>query len=163
MLAEQLGFAFVDLDECIERAAGISVERIFAESGEVGFRDREAEATRELMPVPETVVGTGGGWMARPELSGSWTGAFRIWLRASPGQALTRLAGELSRRPLLAVPNPEQALRELVAQRLMHYQFAELWVDTDGRGPPEIVDEIVNRLSAKHSAGANGGLLGQVE
>lgn len=163
MLAGQLGFAFVDLDECIERATGMSVEQIFAESGEVGFRDREAEATRELMPVPATVVGTGGGWMARPELSGSWPGAFRIWLRASPGQALARLRGERSTRPLLAVPNPERALGELVAQRLMHYQFAELWVDTDGRSPPEIVDEIISRLSAKHPAGANGGLFGQVE
>ncbi|MEE9207662.1 MAG: shikimate kinase [Gemmatimonadota bacterium] len=163
LLAERLGFAFVDLDDCIERAQGKSVQQIFTEKGEAGFRELEADATRRMAAGPDSVVGTGGGWMARPELSGFWPGAIRIWLRVSPGQAIARLAGELSTRPLLAVPNPEQALRELVAQRLMHYQFAELWVDTEERSPPEIVDEIANRLSADCSTGASGGLFGQVE
>ncbi|MEN8143789.1 MAG: shikimate kinase [Gemmatimonadota bacterium] len=163
LLAERLGHDFVDLDERIEQATGMSAQQIFAQSGEAAFRDLEADATRGLAPGCGTVVSTGGGWMARPELSGFWPGAIRIWLRVSAGQAIARLAGQLAGRPLLAVPDPERALRELVAQRLMHYQFAELWVDTDGRSPPQIVDEIVNRLPADHPTGANGGLFGQVE
>ena len=44
MLAERLGWPFVDLDEEIEAAAGASVREIFASEGEPAFRAREREA-----------------------------------------------------------------------------------------------------------------------
>ncbi|MCA9559893.1 MAG: shikimate kinase, partial [Myxococcales bacterium] len=41
-LAERLDLPFVDVDACIEAAAGQPVARIFADEGEAGFRAREA-------------------------------------------------------------------------------------------------------------------------
>ena len=64
-----------------------------------------------------TVVSTGGGWMARPELRETWPDAVRVWLRVEPGSAVSRLARDRSTRPLLAGPDPENATRRLLVRQ----------------------------------------------
>ena len=44
LLADNLGIPFVDLDEEIEKEAGMSVPEIFSREGEGGFRNRESRA-----------------------------------------------------------------------------------------------------------------------
>ncbi len=60
-LAEVLGLPFLDLDEAIERSAGKTISRIFAEDGEAAFRALETQTLRETANLPPTVVSTGGG------------------------------------------------------------------------------------------------------
>lgn len=60
-LARRLGYPMVDLDEWIEGREGRSINDIFATAGEAYFRDREAAILRELGPLPNVVVSTGGG------------------------------------------------------------------------------------------------------
>lgn len=45
-IADRLGWRFVDLDDEIERAAGLSIAEIFQRFGEQGFRDCEHRALR---------------------------------------------------------------------------------------------------------------------
>lgn len=67
LLADMLGFEFVDTDVMVERAAGIPIPQIFAERGEEGFRAIETACTAEATSRPGRVVATGGGVVTRPE------------------------------------------------------------------------------------------------
>jgi 3-dehydroquinate synthetase/shikimate kinase len=63
-VAERLGRAFVDLDEVIAAAAGMSVAEIFARHGEATFRAREEEAAGMLESSTPLVIALGGGAVA---------------------------------------------------------------------------------------------------
>ncbi|XP_073525651.1 uncharacterized protein [Phyllobates terribilis] len=68
VLAEALGYAFVDSDEFIEEEmdGGTSVRQIFQQLGESYFRNYESEALRQLALTPKLVVATGGGAVIQP-------------------------------------------------------------------------------------------------
>lgn len=153
-LAERLGYRFVDLDREVARRAGRSIPEIFRREGEAAFRRLEAEATRAVDRLDRVVVAAGGGWMARPELSDRWPDAVRVWLKVGAGEALARLSGSLATRPLLAGErDPETAARRLLAAREAAYARAELAVETEGRSPERVVEEILLRLGASGPAG----------
>ncbi len=61
LLARRLGWGFVDFDAEIEASTGRSVERIFAEAGEAGFRLLEADLTERVALRPDVVLAPGGG------------------------------------------------------------------------------------------------------
>jgi len=61
MLAKELDMPLVDIDEEIEKAAGVSIPEIFAKEGETGFRSREAEQIARFGSIGGSVLVTGGG------------------------------------------------------------------------------------------------------
>ena len=64
-LAARLGVELVDLDDAIEKEAGMSISEMFERFGEAWFREREKDA---LLNIPEGqtgVLATGGGDLAR--------------------------------------------------------------------------------------------------
>lgn len=61
LAAARLGMPFVDLDQEIERAAGMPIPRIFETEGEAGFRRRETEALRRVALAGGQVIAAGGG------------------------------------------------------------------------------------------------------
>lgn len=145
LLAERLGYAFIDLDAEVEEAAGRSVAAIFRRSREAGFRRLEARASDAARRRRRAVVATGGGWMARDDLERSWSGAVRVWLRVSPATAAARL-GAAPSRPLVAGSDPETGLARLLEERRRAYAEAELAVDTDRRSPAAVVEQILKQL-----------------
>src|ERR1044071_4196364 len=60
-LAARLGRHFVDSDEEVEKAAGMSIEDIFATRGEADFRAGEVRVIARLLKEQDVVIGTGGG------------------------------------------------------------------------------------------------------
>ena len=61
VLAERTNRSFVDLDDDIAADAGRSVAEIFADEGEAGFRQREAQSLRRAMNKRDLIVAAGGG------------------------------------------------------------------------------------------------------
>ena len=142
-LAERLGWEHVDLDRVIEARAGRAVREIFAAEGEAAFRRLEAEATAEVAARTGVVLTPGGGWVTNPALRESLgPGTFTAWLRVLPEEAVKRAAATPGERPLLAGPDPLGAARRLLAEREAFYARADLAVETDGRTPDEVADEI---------------------
>jgi shikimate kinase len=84
LLAERLGWRFLDLDVQIERRDGRTVARIFAESGEQHFRKLEAAALAELLGRRRIVLALGGG---APEELGN-----RLLLEQTPRTVVVYLA-----------------------------------------------------------------------
>ena len=147
LVAERLGFAFVDTDAIIEERHG-PIASIFAERGEAAFREIERGLAQELAARSGLVISTGGRFMldeANAEVLGG-TGTV-CCLVAEPEEIHRRVSADRSptERPLLTGPDPRARIVELLAERAPLYaRFPQ--VATDGRTPSEIADEVVAQM-----------------
>jgi shikimate kinase len=149
-LAARLGWTHVDLDREVERRAGRSVARIFAEEGEARFRVREAEAAAALAGRPRVVLSTGGGWGADAgALDALGPGTLAVWLRVPPEEAVRRAAAAPGERPLLAGADPLAAVRRLLEAREQRYARAAVRVETGGRTVEQVTTEIEAAVRAR--------------
>lgn len=149
LVAAQLDWPFVDLDEEIVRAAGRSIPDIFATEGEPGFRALERTATAALVGRGPMVLAPGGGWMldaGNQEALGPGTEI--VYLKVSPEVAATRMGGAAMARPLLAGTDPVPRLQELLAARESAYLQANHTVSVNMATPGEIAALIVALASA---------------
>jgi shikimate kinase len=152
-LANRLGAGFVDLDERIEGAAGMAVGEIFASRGEAAFREMERRAVREAVSVPGRVVSAGGGAFVDTENRRLLKGYAPVFLlEVSPETVLARLSGDAA-RPLLAGPDREHRIRELLRERAPSYAEADHAVRTDGRTVEQVADEIMALLERREKEG----------
>jgi shikimate kinase len=143
LLAERLAMPFVDLDEEIERRAGMTVREIFERQGEPAFRGLEAEALREILALPDVVVATGGGTMAFDANSRLiHAGGLSVWLNPAFATIAARIGGlGKTDRPLFR--DETQALA-LYRERLPAYRRADVTVDVT---PEEGAEEIAARIA----------------
>lgn len=147
LLAERLGYTFIDMDDEIEKTAGMSVSEIFTRLGEPSFRQMESKLIEELSRKDGYVIACGGGAIANPynaeRLSAS---AGMVYLTAEVDEIIKRTSGDNS-RPLLNVPNPHEVVSNLLADRALTYKkYAEIIVDTTGFSPEEVVSAIVEAI-----------------
>lgn len=133
----------VDFDVEIERREGRTVAEIFAQAGEGRFRAMEAELTRELALAEPAVLAPGGGWVANAETVQIIRPRTKlVWLRVSPGEALRRIGGNRSGRPLLMNGNPADILTRLEGQRRDFYAASDAVLDTEVLDLQEVVLQI---------------------
>lgn len=153
VLAERLGWDFVDLDAHIVLRTGKSVEAIFRH-GEHAFRAEEAAATAEIAGRQRMVLAPGAGWITNPELPAALSkGTAYVWLRVDAATAVLRARRETAVRPLLADGDPEDTARRLLAAREPLYAArADLAVDAVGRAPEDITREIEGWLTERTDA-----------
>jgi shikimate kinase len=141
-LAQRLGVGFVDLDEEIERRAGMTVRQIFEQQGEPVFRQMEAEALRGTLALPDVVVALGGGTMAF-ETNAALIGAngLSVWINPAFATISSRIGGRgKADRPLFK--DDVQALA-LYRERLPAYRRADVTMDVaPDEGPEEIAARI---------------------
>jgi len=149
-LAESLGYEFQDSDQEIQRRTGVDIPTIFEFEGEEGFRNRERQVVEELAQQDGIVLATGGGVVLSPENRQQLAArGFVIYLHCSPEQQFARTARDRN-RPLLDTDDPQQRLRELMAEREPIYrQVADLVVSTERRGTSSVVKEIRRRLESE--------------
>ncbi len=150
-LAQRLGWDWVDADVEIEQRAGKSIARIFAEQGEPAFRDLEAEVIADLCGRPGLVVAAGGGAPLREENRRAMRESGQVvWLTATPETILSRMTGDattVDRRPGLTDRPPLEEIVQLLGRREPIYrESAHLIVDTEGKSPEQLADEILAGL-----------------
>jgi shikimate kinase len=146
-LAQQLGWRFVDLDEKIEEASGITIPQFFERHGEPAFRQLEADELRAALGrsierSEPTIIALGGGTYAQqgaPEFLRN-SGVPVIWLD-TPIELLLARCTTMTGRPLF---RDEASFRALYAQRLNSYQLADFRIDSSG-DPAAVVAEILRR------------------
>ncbi|HTZ48002.1 MAG TPA: shikimate kinase [Verrucomicrobiae bacterium] len=146
-LARQLGWRFVDLDERIEAAAGITIPEFFERHGEPTFRQLEADQLRAALGRAvefreSTILALGGGTYAQPGAPEFLrnSGVPVIWLD-TPIEVLLARCMTMTGRPLF---RDEASFRALHAQRLSSYQLADFRVDSSGDAA-SVVAEILRR------------------
>lgn len=142
LLAQKLGFEFVDVDARIEQQAGKTITRIFQSEGEEYFRKLEREFAEELSAGEGQVIATGGGFVLNSQnIAVLRPKGFIVSLKASPRVIYERIRNE-KHRPLLAVPDPLAQIGQMLLERDERYRDADLLIDTDGKSPAGIAGEI---------------------
>lgn len=147
ILARQLAWRFVDLDDRIEESAGLAIPQIFERLGEPAFRQIEADQLRAALGRASeqkegTILALGGGTYAQPGCPEFLraAGVSVLWLD-SPLEVLLARCMTMTGRPLF---RDESSFRELYMQRLPSYQLADHRVDSSGQ-PAQVVAEILRR------------------
>ncbi len=147
ILARDLGWRFLDLDQVIETNAHRTIAEIFRDEGEAEFRRLEQQAVQQLSQDEEIVLALGGGTVeddsTRSLLIDS-PGNCLVFLHAELPDLLARCTVEGNVRPLLAAP---EALEARHALRLPHYRAAHVTVTTTGLAPREVADRVLAQLS----------------
>jgi shikimate kinase len=146
LLARQLAWRFVDLDDRIEAAAGLRIPEIFERLGEPAFRQIEADQLRATLgrvfeSNESIVLALGGGTYAQqgaPEFLRA-ANVPVVWLDP-PIDVLLARCMTMTGRPLF---RDESSFRALYTQRLPSYQQAEHRVDSSG-DPARVVAEILS-------------------
>ncbi|GAB4458073.1 MAG: shikimate kinase [Armatimonadaceae bacterium] len=149
LLAQQLGWAFVDTDALIESRAGRPIPDLFREEGEASFRDREAAVIRDVCEARQQVIATGGGAVLRPEnVAALREAAWVVWLTARADVVLNRTGNDAATRPILAQGqgDPLTHILRLLGERGPCYRIAaDLIVDTSDRPAAAIADEVLRK------------------
>lgn len=145
-LAARLGLPFIDADEEIEKAAGMSVQEIFDRHGEAAFRDGERRVIARLIDGKPKVIATGGGAFVNDETRRLILDrATAIWLDAD----LNILVNRVSRRdgrPLLKGRDPRQVLERLAKEREAYYSQAPIRVMSSEAPHDATVDAIMKAI-----------------
>lgn len=136
---------FLDMDAELERRAGKSIARIFAEDGEPAFRDLESRLAEEWGRKQGAVISCGGGVVLREaNLRALEARGLLVCLTARPEVLLTRTARS-RKRPLLAGEDPERKIRDLLAARAPLYARIPVQIDTSDRTPEELAAHLLAR------------------
>lgn len=157
LLAEVLGYEFVDTDEMIMAQCNSTVAQIFEAEGEQGFRKRERDLVLELAQRQSLVISTGGGMMLDSANVNALGREGKIFcLVAEPEKIIARISGDRTiERPLLKVADPEARVAELLNERKEIYgRFVQ--VDTTGITPDAVCKVIMDMLENRQRSGCDG-------
>ncbi len=160
ILANTLGYGFVDLDRMIEERAGKSISELFKDAGEKAFRQMELAALLDVVKLNEMVVSLGGGTIASEELFQLvHRHGVIVYLRMSAEEATRRMRHKVNRPLLKGVDGEtleENALKEkitdLMRRREEFYRRADVIIQTDQQRIGTTVDDLVRQLRTQRSS-----------
>jgi len=135
MLAQDLGFPFVELSQEIEKFAGCSVAEIQALYGVSAYRRYERRALEESIQIyPEAVIATPGGLVSDPaSFNLLLAHCTTVWLQAEPEDHMRRVTAQGDMRPMAASKEAMEDLKGILAGRAPFYSKAQLRVDTSAQ------------------------------
>ena len=150
LLAEKLGYQFVDTDDLIEQRVGMKISEIFAVYGEPYFRDVETEVVKEVAKKDKFVISTGGGVVLRKvNMDELRKNGIIVNLTAKPETIYNRLKNQPGVRPLLNKPDPMNEIIKLLLQREEYYKNCDLRIETDNFTVEQIVQQILDYIKTK--------------
>ena len=146
VIAQKLEFHFIDTDDVIEQTSKAKISDIFAEHGEVYFRDLESQAVKSVALMKNQVVATGGGVVLRSSnIDLLRTGGPIFCLNATPKAIWERVRSSRN-RPLLRGPEPLKKIETLLDKRAPYYALADHQIETTGVSVDRVADEIISYI-----------------
>ena len=132
MLADDLGYPFVELSREIEKFAGCSVSEIQALYGQNAYRRYERRAVEEAIQIyPEAVLATPGGLVSDAATFNLLLGhCTTVWLQADPEDHMGRVRAQGDLRPMAASAEAMDDLKNILKGRSAFYAKAQYRVNT---------------------------------
>jgi XRE family aerobic/anaerobic benzoate catabolism transcriptional regulator len=132
MLADDLGYPFVELSREIEKFAGCSVSEIQGLYGQNAYRRYERRAVEEAIQIyPEAVLATPGGLVSDAATFNLLLAhCTTVWLQADPEDHMNRVRAQGDLRPMAASHEAMDDLKNILAGRSAFYSKAQLRVNT---------------------------------
>ena len=143
LLSSRLKIPLYETDEIILQNSSLSsINEIFAQEGEQGFRYRESRVLGQMVAIPCGVIATGGGVVVTPsnhavlrQIKGDI-----FYLQTSFSILTARLVTDQS-RPLFR--NKEHALELYRSREALYSQLANYTINTDSLSIAEVAESII--------------------
>ena len=135
MLADDLGFPFVELSREIEKFAGCSVSEIQALYGVNAYRRYERRALEEAIQIyPEAVIATPGGLVSDAATFNQLLAhCTTVWLQADAEDHMKRVTAQGDLRPMAASKEAMEDLKGILTGRAAFYSKAQYKLDTSAQ------------------------------
>jgi shikimate kinase len=143
LVAQALGWRFVDTDAVIESRAGRSIDAMFADQGEAALRALEAEVCREVAALCHQVIALGGGTLLNDETRRLVQQHSLVIGLTCDLETVRMRVGEGAGRPLLS--GDPARLAALWEARAAHYASLPQQVDTTHLTPQQAADLVLER------------------
>ncbi len=147
-LAARLDRPFLELNQLIEREAGMQLGHLFELHGAEHVRELEHRVLRRVLEEAPSVIATGGGLVTNPE---SWRElrerACTVWLRATPQQHWDRVIEQGDLRPMANRSRARAELEQLYRARAPLYERADVVVDTSELDVEGVCERIAAALA----------------
>ncbi len=148
ILAERLGWRFIDADRQLESDAGATIADLFSTLGEPRFRQMEAQVVAGLCATTATVLALGGGAIETESVRNllfNSSNTYVVFLQAPLEVLIDRCEQQpdAAVRPIL---RQREALRQRFRSRIPHYRSAHLILDTEGLGPDSVADNLLHKM-----------------
>ncbi|MGW8160703.1 MAG: shikimate kinase [Desulfobulbales bacterium] len=148
ILADLIGFEFVDTDQAIEKRQGETIAEMVSRGGWDLFRRKEEDMLLELARSRNKVIATGGGSVIHQK---AWTrlrkNGLVIWLKADVKTICQRLAADNDTedlRPALTEMGTMDEISMVLSERQPLYEkSSDLTINTEGKTPDEIAEFIL--------------------
>ncbi len=141
-LSSRLNGQFIEMDDEIEKRAGKSIVKIFAQDGEAHFRKLEKELLKELSKKQGLIVSCGGGLICDEENLRILKETGTVINLKSSAQKIYERTKIHTHRPLLNVANPLQEIEGLMEKRSPFYLQAHYVVESEDQTPAEVASTI---------------------
>jgi shikimate kinase len=144
LLADELGWSFVDIDEEIEAEQSVSIAQIFDSRGEAEFRAIESTAIQRHVRAIEkgrpSVVALGGGAFTQPNVAELLEeNGITIWLDC-PFAIVKARVDRAAHRPLA---RDAEKFKQLYDDRRASYEKADFRIEISGDDPADAVAMIL--------------------
>ena len=135
MLADDLGYPFVELSREIEKFAGCSISEIQGLYGQNAYRRYERRALEEAIQIyPEAVIATPGGIVSdAATFNQLLSHCTTLWLQADPEDHMKRVTAQGDLRPMAASREAMEDLKGILAGRAAFYSKAEFKLNTSAQ------------------------------
>lgn len=149
LLAQRIGWNFVELNKEIERLNGLSVAEIIALYGQEGFRRMEQAALAQLLERKSLMVlATGGGIVSEPVTFDRVLSSFHtVWLKARPEEHMGRVRKQGDLRPMADDRSAMDELRTILLSREPLYARADTEVDTAGLTVEQALARLIEQVA----------------
>ena len=148
-LAKALNKSYVSTDDLIVRKENQSIHEVFKHQGEPYFRKVESEMVEQASEMEDVIIDCGGGVVILEEnIRNLKKKGPVICLSATPSVIYERVR-EHRHRPLLNVPDPQEAIQRLLKERETFYARADFSVDTSTLTVDQVVSKILAFLKEK--------------
>jgi len=152
LLATRWGLSIRDTDHDVVRAAGKQISEIFVDDGEARFRSLERAAVTEALAAHPGVLALGGGSVLDPDTRADLRGHRVVFLQVGLSDAVKRVGLGVG-RPLL-LGNVRSRIKVLLDERQpVYHDVAEITVQTDGRDPVQVADEVARLVEERERLG----------
>jgi XRE family transcriptional regulator, aerobic/anaerobic benzoate catabolism transcriptional regulator len=150
MLAQHLGWPFIELDRLVEEDYGASIPDLIEMAGTATFRRHERSALDRIITAHDAaIITTAGGIVANPETYALLLRrTHTIWIKARPEDHMGRVMAQGDFRPMA---QNRAAMADLVAileARRADYSRAEAEIDTSGEAVEQSFAKLLQTATA---------------
>ena len=143
LVSQKKNLPFIDIDNLIIKATGMSISEIFEKKGEKYFRDLEEIITLKSLKKIRNVISLGGGgfinYKIRKEII---TNHYSFWLNWDESTLLNRIKNS-KKRPI-AFQSTDQEIKKMIKKRSKVYSNAQFKINCNKLTKTEIVKKIIN-------------------